>query len=176
METKTKWVVDPSHSEVHFKVKHLVISTVTGSFGKFEGEVVTGSDDFSDSQINFSIDADSIDTNSADRDGHLKSPDFFDAASFPKITFQSTSFKKKGDSYALQGNLTIKGVTKQVELEVEHGGVMKDPWGNIKAGFEVSGKINRKDFGLTWNAATETGGLVVGEEVKLMINIELAKL
>lgn len=118
----------------------------------------------------------SINTNQADRDGHLKSPDFFDAANFPKLTFKSKSFKNTGGSdYLLTGDLTIRGINKTVELAVEYGGTTKDPWGNAKAGFEITGKINRKDFGLTWSAVTEAGGLVVGDEVKLQLVVELIK-
>jgi polyisoprenoid-binding protein YceI len=174
--TKTKWAIDTTHSEVQFKVKHLVISTVTGSFKKFSGEVISESDDFSNAEVNFSIDVDSIDTNQADRDGHLKSEDFFAAAQYPTITFAKGVLKKSsGDKYKLLGNLTIRETTAVVELDVEFGGTTKDPWGNIKAGFELNGKINRKDFGLSWNALTEAGGMVVAEDVKLHMNIELVK-
>jgi len=174
--TKTKWGVDTTHSEVQFKVKHLVISTVTGSFKKFNGEVIAEGDDFNNAEVNFSLDVNSIDTNQADRDGHLKSEDFFAAAQYPTITFSKGVLKKSsGDSYKLLGNLTIRETTAVVELDVEFGGTTKDPWGNIKAGFELNGKINRKDFGLSWNALTEAGGMVVAEEVKLHMNIELVK-
>lgn len=172
---QTKWAIDPAHSEVQFKVKHLVISTVTGTFKSFQGSVTSESEDFDKSSIEFSIDANSIDTNNADRDGHLKSADFFDTANYPTLSFKNGILSKKGGDYVLTGDLTIRDVTKKVELEVEYGGTVKDPWGNTKAGFEINGKINRKDFGLTWNAATEAGGVLVGEEVKLHINIQLAK-
>ena len=178
METlvKTKWAIDPAHSEIHFKVKHLVISTVTGKFEKFDGAVYSSSDDFSDAEVEFHADAASINTGVSDRDAHLKSPDFFDAATHPKLTFKSTSIKKTGDNeYLMKGDLTIRGVTRPVELNVEYGGTTNDPWGNTKAGFEITGKINRKDFGLTWSAVTETGGLVVSDEVKLQLGVELAK-
>lgn len=178
METmvKTKWVIDPAHSEVHFKVKHLVISTVTGSFSKFEGSAYSSSNDFSDAEIEFSAEVDSISTNQADRDAHLKSPEFFDAAKYPKINFKSREFKKKNDdTFTLTGDLTIKGITRSVTLEGEFGGTVKDPFGNFKAGFEITGKINRKEFGLTWNALTETGNMVVADEIKLHINVELVK-
>ncbi|HZX57446.1 MAG TPA: YceI family protein [Mucilaginibacter sp.] len=175
-QTATKWAIDPMHSEVQFKVKHLVISTVTGSFQNFEGTVETEGDDFNNAKINFSLDVKSINTNQEQRDGHLKSPDFFDAEQYPHITFESTSVIKDGDdSYKLQGNFTIKGITKPVTLEVEHGGVATDFYGNTKAGFEVSGKINRKEFGLTWDGVTEAGSIVVGEDVKISANIQLAK-
>ncbi|WP_333819215.1 YceI family protein [Ohtaekwangia sp.] len=172
--TQTKWAIDPTHSEVQFKVKHLVISTVTGSFKKFSGEVVSDGDDFNNATTTLNIDVDSIDTNQADRDGHLKSDDFFSAAQHKTITFNGKLTKSGGD-YKLTGDLTIRGVSKPVTLDVEFGGVVKDPWGNIKAGFELNGKINRKDFGLAWSALTEAGGMVVGDDVKLNMNIELAK-
>lgn len=171
-----KWTIDPAHSEVHFKVKHLVISTVTGSFNKFEGSAEAAADDFKGANISFSIDTASVDTNQEQRDGHLKSPDFFDVEKFPKIEFVSTDFSQKsGSDYTLKGNLTIKGVTKPVELAVEFGGVANDPYGNTKAGFDISGVVNRKDFGLTWGAVTETGGVMLGDDVKLVISVQLAK-
>lgn len=175
-QTLTKWAIDPTHSEVQFKVKHLVISTVTGTFKSFEGTAETEKEDFSDAKINFSIDANSIDTNQAQRDGHLQSPDFFDAEKFPKIKFSSTSFVKvKGEQYKLIGALTIKDVTKTVELNVEYGGAAVDFYGNSKAGFEITGIVNRKEFGLVWSGVTEAGAIVVGEDIKLSINIQLAK-
>jgi polyisoprenoid-binding protein YceI len=176
MATVTKWVIDPMHSEVQFKVKHLVISTVTGFFKSFEGDLETENEDFSHAKINFSIDIDSVDTNQSQRDEHLKSADFFDAATYPHIKFSSTSFKKLDeDDYEMTGNLTIKDVTKPVTLDVEFGGSAADFYGNTKAGFEITGKINRKDFGLTWNGVTEAGSIVVGEDIKLQINAQLAK-
>jgi polyisoprenoid-binding protein YceI len=175
-QTLTKWAIDPTHSEVQFKVKHLVISTVTGTFNSFEGTAESESEDFSDAKIKFSINVNSIDTNQEQRDGHLKSADFFDAEKYPKITFTSTAFKKvKGDQYKLEGNLTVKEITKAVELDVEFGGTATDFYGNNKAGFEVTGKINRKEFGLVWDGITEAGAIVVGEDIKLNINIQLAK-
>ncbi|QXV64490.1 YceI family protein [Mucilaginibacter sp. 21P] len=173
--TTTKWVLDPMHSEVQFKVKHLVISTVTGSFKTFEGSLETENDDFTDAKVEFSLNVDSIDTNQTQRDEHLKGADFFDAASHPKISFKSTSFTKDGDDYQLKGDLTIKGVTKPVTLDVEHGGVATDFYGNNKAGFDVTGKINRKEFGLTWDGITEAGSVVVGEDIKLIASIQFAK-
>ncbi|MES2807582.1 MAG: YceI family protein [Bacteroidota bacterium] len=167
----TKWVLDPMHSEVQFKVKHLVISTVTGSFKSFEGELETEGDDFANASINFSLDVNSIDTNQEQRDGHLKSADFFDAEQYPNITFKSTSF----DGEELKGDLTVKGTTKPLTLAVEQGGTATDFYGNTKAGFEVTGKINRKEFGLTWEGVTEAGSIVVGEDVKLIINVQFAK-
>jgi len=173
----TKWVIDPMHSEVQFKVKHLVISTVTGFFKSFEGSMETDGDNFEDAKITFAIDIDSIDTNQSQRDGHLKSAEFFDAEKYPQITFSSTSFKATGeeDEYKLTGDLTIKGVTKPVTLDAEFGGTADDFYGNTKAGFEVSGKVNRKEFGLTWDGVTEAGSVVVGEDIKLIINVQFAK-
>lgn len=177
METvKTTWAIDPYHSEILFKVKHLVISTVSGKFEKFEGSVITNGDDWNNAAVEFSADIDSINTGVGDRDGHLKSADFFDSANYPKLTYKSTSFKKKGDNeFVVKGDLTIRGTTRTVELKVDFGGIMKDPYGNIKAGFELSGKINRKEFGLNWSALTEAGGMVVADDVKLSLNVELAK-
>lgn len=171
-----KWVIDPSHSEIQFKVKHLMITTVTGSFGTFEGSAETEGDDFSTAKIQFSADIASIDTKSEQRDGHLKSADFFDAENHPKLSFESTGLVSKGgNEYTLNGNLSIRGVSKPVELNVEAAGIANDPWGNAKAGFTLSGKINRKDFGLVWNMATETGGVLVSEEVKILAEVQLAK-
>ncbi|MDJ1472644.1 YceI family protein [Cytophagaceae bacterium DM2B3-1] len=170
------WAIDPLHSEIQFRVKHLVISNVTGSFQKFEGKVEADKEDFSDASIAFSADIDSIFTGNEQRDGHLKSGDFFDAAQHPKLSFQSTSFKKvSGDEFALEGDLSIKGVTKPVKLEVEFGGTTKDLYGNTKAGFEIKGKISRKAFGLTWDAVTEAGGAVVSDEIRLILNVQVAK-
>jgi polyisoprenoid-binding protein YceI len=175
-EEATKWVIDPTHSKVGFKVKHLMISNVLGSFREFSGEVSTIGTDFSTSSISFSLNAASIDTEMADRDAHLKSADFFDTANYPNFTFEGKGLKDLGDDmYELTGNLTIKGVSQPVVLSVEFGGVMADPWGNVKAGFSINGKINRKDWGLNWNAALEAGGVLVGEEVKINCDIELVK-
>ncbi len=172
----TQWSIDPAHSEIQFKVKHLMITTVTGSFGTFSGGAETDGDDFENARIHFSADIASINTNSADRDGHLQSADFFDAATHPKMTFESTSMTKKDDEeYELKGTLTIKGQSQPVTLKAEFGGIGKDPWGNTKAGFSLSGKINRKDFGLTWNAALETGGVMVSEDVRLLAEVQLVK-
>ena len=177
METvKTKWAIDPYHTEILFKVKHLVISTVTGKFEKFDGSVLTNGDDWNDAEVDFSAAIDSINTGVSDRDNHLKSADFFDSANHPKLTFKSTSFKKTGDNeFVMSGDMTICGTTRPLEMKVEFGGIMKDPYGNIKAGFEINGKLNRKEFGLHWNAITEAGGMVVADDVKLALNVELAK-
>lgn len=171
-----KWSIDPLHSEVLFKIKHLVISTVTGSFTKFEGSVNTTGEDFENAQISLSIDVSSIHTGQEQRDAHLKNSDFFEIEKFPTIDFQSSSFIKTGEGmYILTGDLTMKGVTKEITLDVEYGGTEKDNWGNTKAGFEVSGVINRKEFGLTFNALTESGGLALGENIKIAANIQIAR-
>lgn len=165
------WNLDAAHSEAGFKVKHLMINNVKGQFKSFQVEVNSSSDDFKSSSIAFTADVSSIDTANEQRDQHLQSADFFDAEKFPQIKFQSTAY----NGSVLEGNLTIKDVTKPVKLEVEFGGIAKDPWGNTKAGFTVSGKINRKDWGLNWNAALETGGVLVSEEVTVMAEIQLIK-
>jgi len=171
----TKWGIDTTHTEVQFKVKHLVIATVTGTFKKFSGSVESETEDFDGASVNFSLDVNSIDTNQADRDAHLKSPDFFAAEQYPTVDFTGTMKKVSGNDYKMDGEITMRGTTKAVVLDVEFGGIMVDPWGNTKAGFEINGKVNRKDFGLNWNAITEAGGMVVSEDVKLHINAELAK-
>ena len=172
----TTWVFDPAHSEITFKVKHLVISTVTGQFHKFDGTIKTDGDDFDNAEIYFEADVNSIDTRNADRDAHLKSDDFFDAESHPKIVFEAHNFEKTGDSdYKLHGNLTIRGTTKPVTLNARHGGTVVDAYGQTKAGFEVEGEVNRKEFGLKWDAVTEAGSVVVGDKVQLLLNIQLVK-
>jgi polyisoprenoid-binding protein YceI len=173
---KTKWLIDPAHTQIQFKVKHLVISTVTGSFDKFEGGIESSREDYTDADVWFSADTSSINTNAPDRDNHLKSADFFDSANHPKLTFKSTGIQKKGaDKFKLTGDLTIRGTTHPIELDVEYGGLMKDPWGNTKVGFELTGKLHRKEYGLNWNAITEAGGVVVSDEVKILINVELSR-
>jgi polyisoprenoid-binding protein YceI len=175
MATST-WAVDPTHSEVQFKVRHLMITNVTGNFNQFNVNATTEGDDFSTADLSFSASIESIDTNNEQRDGHLKSPDFFDAASFPELTFKSTRVEKVDNSeYNVIGDFTIKGITKEAKLKLDLGGVTKDPYGNTKAGFTINGKINRNDYGLTWNAALETGGVMVSEEVKLSAEIQLVK-
>lgn len=177
MENKTKWVIDPMHSDVQFKIKHLVISTVTGSFRKFEGGATTTGDDFNQAKISFTIDVKSIDTNQAQRDAHLQDGDFFASDLYPTIHFESTAFEKiSGSDYKMTGNLTLRGVTKPVELKVEYGGSENDGHGRIKHGFEVTGIVNRKAFGMTWNKLTDTGGLGLSEDVKLIANIQVSKL
>lgn len=173
----TKWVVDPTHSEVQFKVKHLMITTVTGYFGKFNVKVETEDDDFTKaSRIVFTADVDSISTNNEQRDTHLKSADFFDAANHEQVRFEGKTFEKAADdTYKLHGDLTIRGTTKPVTVHVEFGGIVVDPYGQTKAGFTITGKINRKDFGLTWSAVTEAGSVVVSDEIKLNSEIQLVK-
>ncbi len=173
----TKWAVDPMHSEVQFKVKHLMITTVTGYFQKFNVEAETEDDKFtSATSVTFTADVDSISTNNEQRDTHLKSPDFFDAANHSQIQFSGTKYEHAGgDDYKLHGELTIRGIAKPVTVNVEFGGIVVDPYGQTKAGFTVTGKINRKDFGLTWSAVTEAGSVVVSDEIKLQAEIQLVK-
>jgi polyisoprenoid-binding protein YceI len=169
------WTIDPAHSEIKFKVKHLVISTVTGQFGRFRGNVVSERPDFSDARIQFEADVDSISTNNDQRDGHLKSPDFFDAASYPKLSFVSASIARNGsDGYTVTGDMTIRGTTHTVTLDATYNGTVKGFEGDVAA-FEITGKLNRQEFGLRWNAMTETGGVVVSDDVKLDIVVELKK-
>ena len=172
----TRWTIDPTHSEVNFKVKHLVVSTVTGHFDTFNATIETEKEDFSDARISFEADVNSINTKNEQRDGHLKSPDFFDSAKYPKMSFVSTSVKKTSD-YELQvtGNLTMRGVAKEVTLDVIYNGTVAGFGGNQVAGFEIRSKLNRFDFGLQWSALTETGGVVVSNEVKLEILAEFNK-
>ena len=172
--TRTKWAIDPAHSEVQFKVKHLMISTVTGSFKQFGAEAELEGDDLTNAQVSFWADTASIFTNDEKRDAHLRSPDFFDSEQFPKLTFTSTRIEGSGSNWKVTGDLTIKGVTKPVTLDVEWSGQAKDPWGNTKAGLNLSGKIDRKEWGLTWNAALETGGVLVSEEVRILCEVQLA--
>jgi polyisoprenoid-binding protein YceI len=170
------WKIDPSHSDVQFKVKHLMITTVTGQFAKFDATMETTGDDFSTANITFEADVDSISTQNAQRDQHLQAADFFEAATYPKLTFVSKEVKKvDDDNYKVAGDLTIKGNTRPVELNVEFGGEVVDPYGQTKAGFELSGKINRKDFGLTFHATTETGGLLLSDEVRLLASVQMVK-
>lgn len=169
----TTWKIDPAHSEINFKVKHLVVSTVRGSFNKFDATIETGKDDFSDAKIKFEADVNSISTRNEQRDAHLKSADFFDAGNLPKMIFESTSVKKTSDfEMQVTGNLTLRGVTKEITLNVIYNGIVSG-FGDIKvAGFEVTGKLNRFDYGLQWNALTEAGGVVVSNEVKIEILAE----
>ena len=173
-ETKLmQGVIDSAHTKIQFKVKHLMISNVMGSFKEFEGKASMIENDFSSTKVNLTIKTASIDTEAPDRDTHLKSPDFFDAEKYPEIVFEGSGMTLKDeDNYELKGNLTIKNITKQITLSVEYGGLMNDPWGNKKAGFSVTGEINRKDWGMEWNAALEAGGVLVGEKVKILCDVE----
>jgi len=174
-QTAKTWNVDKMHSGLKFSVSHLVISEVDGSFKIFDGNMVATKDDFSDAKINFTVDVNSINTDNASRDGHLKSDDFFNAEKFPSMTFVSTSFKKKsGSMYELVGNLTIRDVTKKVTFAVKYGGTTKDPYGNTKAGFKATGIVNRLQYGLKWNTLTEAGGAVVGSDIDFTVNLEMA--
>ena len=170
------WTIDKAHTEIGFKIKHLVISTVSGKFTSFEGKLEGEPEDFKNAKISFAADVDSIHTGNEQRDGHLKSADFFDAANYSKLTFTSIKIEQKdGSEYKVTGDLTIKDVTKPVTLNVEFGGIQNNLYGQTVAGFEITGKINRQDFGLTWSAVTEAGGIVVSDEVKLVIDAELVK-
>lgn len=174
---QVNWSFDMTHTSVRFTVTHLVISEVEGQFRKVSGQVSTPkAEDFDGGQIEFALDVGSIDTQNEQRDKHLKSGDFFEAEKYPQITFKSKSFKKEsGNKYKVSGDLTIKGITKTVELDVTHNGTINDPWGNTKAGFKITGAVNRLDYGLKWNTLTEAGGAVVGDKVDIVANIELAK-
>jgi polyisoprenoid-binding protein YceI len=170
------WKIDPTHSEIQFKVKHLMITTVTGYFKKFDLEVVTESDDFNTaSKIEFTADIDSIETNNEQRDTHLKSADFFDSANHSQLKFVGNKYEGGGDEAKLHGDLTIRGVTKPITVNVEYGGTVVDPYGQTKAGFTVSGKISRKEFGLVWGAVTEAGQVVVSDDIRLQCEIQLVK-
>jgi polyisoprenoid-binding protein YceI len=172
----TKWALDPAHSEIQFKVKHLLISTVSGDFKKFEASAETEGDDFTTAKVQFSADINSISTNNEQRDGHLKTGDFFDAENHPKLSFVSDKLVKVDDDvYDLHGQLTMRGVTKDVTLKAEFGGSTTDPWGNTRVGFELSGKIDRTDYGVSFGMVSETGGLLLGNDVKLFANTEFVK-
>ena len=170
------WKIDPTHSEVNFKVKHLVVSTVTGQFDKFEATIEASKDDFTDAKISFEANIDSINTKNEQRDGHLKSADFFDAANSPKMSFVSTSVKKLSEhELRVVGNLALRGITKEIALDVIYNGTVAGFGGGAVAGFEIAGKLNRFDFGLQWNALTEVGGVVVSNEVKIEILAEFTR-
>jgi polyisoprenoid-binding protein YceI len=172
----TKWKVDPAHSEIQFKAKHLMITTVTGHFKKFDLEVETEGDNFTKAaKILFTAEINSISTNNEQRDTHLKSPDFFSAEQYNQLKFEGRYFKKHAANYILHGDLTIRNITKPVEMEVEYGGTITDPWGQTRAGFTVNGKINRKDFELMWDAVTEAGQVMVSNEIKIHCSIQLVK-
>ncbi|NJN34137.1 MAG: YceI family protein [Saprospiraceae bacterium] len=171
--TKTLWSLDPTHSELSFKVKHLMITNVTGQFNVIQAKVEASDSSFNDAQVSFTADVNSINTSNEQRDAHLKGADFFEAEKYPNIAFVSTDYQ--ADSGKISGELTIKGITKSVSLDVEFSGINKDPWGNEKAGFSITGKINRTDWGLTWNAALETGGVLVSEDVRISAEVQFVK-
>jgi len=173
----TIWSLDQAHSELGFKAKHMMISNVKGKFDKFDVNVETEEDDFTTAKIVVKIVADSVNTGVDQRDGHLKSADFFETETYPQMVFTSKSLEKKDDdNYILVGDFTIKGITHEEKMNVEFGGINKDPWGNTKAGFTLSGKINRKNWGLVWNTALETGGFLVSDEINLNCEVELTKM
>jgi polyisoprenoid-binding protein YceI len=171
----TTWTIDNSHTLAEFSVRHLMISTVKGRFGEVSGKVVADDADPSRAQIEATINVASIDTREAQRDAHLRSADFFDAENFPTLTFRGTRVEKAGDGLKVTGDLTIRGTTREVVLDVTSEGRVKDPWGGERAGYSATTKIKRSDFGLTWNMALETGGVVVGDEIKIALEVELVK-
>jgi polyisoprenoid-binding protein YceI len=175
--TKTKWGIDAAHSEIGFKVKHLMITNIRGTFREFDASIYTTGEDFMSAEIDFWLNPASVSTGDEKRDGHIKGPDFLDVEKFKEIHFTANTYENvdKDGSYELYGDLTIKGIKKQIKLDVEFGGVMKDPWGNQKAGFTISGKINRKDWGLNWNAPIGTGGVLVSEDVWINCEVQLVK-
>lgn len=172
----TKWALDATHSEIQFKVKHLMISKVTGQFQKFDATVETEGDDLGTAKVSFTADVSSISTNNEQRDGHLKNSDFFDAENHPQITFVSSKLEKLDDEqYKLYGTLTMRGTSKDIVLDVEFGGMIQDPWGNTRVGFTVTGKINRKDYGVSFSMVSETGSVLLGEEVSIHAQVEFVK-
>lgn len=170
--TSRTWSIDPVHSQVDFGVRHMMISTVRGTFGELEGTIHLDEDDLTNSSVEVSIDAASIDTRNEDRDNHLRSGDFLNVEEHPTLRFKSRSVEPAGDGFVVQGDLTIRGVTREVTLEAEELGRGTDPWGNPRVGFRADTRINRKDFGLTWNQALETGGVLVGDEVKISLEVQ----
>ena len=170
------WALDPTHSELQFKIKHLMISTVSGQFNQFKATVETDGDDFAKAKVHFEAAVDSISTNNEQRDAHLKNGDFFDTEKYPAIIFDSDKMEKTGDDeYVLHGTLTMRGVSKKIKLNAEFGGITKDPWGNTRTGFSVTGRINRQDFGMSFGAVSETGVLLLGDEVKINANVQFVK-
>ena len=173
---KSTWAVDPAHSEISFKVKHMMITNVSGKFDSFEATIENEDEEFENSEIKFTAQVKSVNTCNNDRDNHLRSADFFDADHFPTISFKSTTVRKgNDDDYIINGDLTIKDVTKNISLQAEYGSPTVDPWGNNKIGLSLTGKINRKDFGLSWNTTLESGGVLVGEEIKLAAELQFVK-
>ena len=177
MANKTKWIIDPIHSEIGFRVRHLMITNIKGVFKEYEASIYTTGDDFLTAEVDFWVDSASIDTGSPDRDAHLKSADFLDVANHKQINFTGNTYEKVDNdgSYELYGDLTIKGIKRRIKLDIEFGGVVKDPWGAEKAGFTVNGKISRKDWDLNWNASLENGGVLVADEIRIDCEIQLLK-
>lgn len=174
--SKTTWVLDPTHSELGFKIRHLMISNVTGKFKEFDASAETEGDDFSTAKLRANVKVETIDTNNKERDAHLRNADFFETQTYPEMQFESTQVEKVDDeTFNIHGNLTIKDTTKPVKLVSEYNGIVKDPYGNTKAGFSLSGKINRKDWGINYNAALETGGVMLGDELKIQGEVQLVK-
>jgi polyisoprenoid-binding protein YceI len=172
----TKWVLDPTHSQLGFKIKHLMITSVSGSFRNFKAEVEANETDFSTAQINLTAEMESISTNNEQRDAHLRNADFFEVEKYPELKFKSTKVTKTGsDTFDLYGELTLKGITKPVKLHVEYNGIAKDPWGGERSGFAITGKINRSDWGVNFNGVLETGSVMLSEEVKITGEIQLVK-
>jgi|SRR5690625_864074 len=173
---KTHWKIDHAHSEVLFRIRHMMIANVKGEFREFDAELFSNDTDFENAKVHATVQVSSIFTNNNDRDEHLKSADFFNAEKFETITFESTAIAREDDdTFVINGDITIMGVTKNIILKAEHGGVITDPSGHVRAGFSISGKLNRKDFGLNWNAALETGGVLVGEEVHITADVQFIK-
>ncbi|HGY54992.1 MAG TPA: polyisoprenoid-binding protein [Caldithrix abyssi] len=173
---QTRWVIDKAHTNILFTISHMVISDVSGQFHDYEAEILADKPDFSDLKINISIDVKSIDTDNAKRDDHLRSADFFDVAKYPEMTFISKTMKKTGDkTYQLTGDFTMHGITKEITLDVKYSGTITDPWGNTRAGFKLTGSLNRGDFGLKYNSVMDNGGLLIGEEVNIICNVEIVK-
>ncbi len=172
---KTQWKVDPMHSEVGFKVRHMMITNVTGSFGSFDASAETEGEDFSNAKLQFEANIDSISTGVADRDAHLKSDDFFNAEQYPKLSFTSSTIEMDGDELVIEGDITIRDVTKRIKLNGEFGGIVVDPYNQTKAGITINGKIKRSEFGLKWSALTEAGSVVVADEIKLQSEIQFVK-
>ncbi|WP_409343168.1 YceI family protein [Paenibacillus sp. MBLB4367] len=172
----TKWAVDPTHSSLDFSVKHMMIAKVKGTFHAFEAQIEADPSDLTSASIRFDIDLNSIDTKNSDRDAHLRSADFFEIEKYPKLTFVATSIEKSGNGeYDVTGDVSLHGVTRSETFSVSFEGAGKDPWGNEKAGFSATGSLKRSDYGLTYNAVLETGGVLIGDEVKISIEIEAAK-
>jgi polyisoprenoid-binding protein YceI len=173
---KTKWIMDPTHSELGFKIKHLMISNVSGTFGEYEAVVETDNEDFSTAQVKATIKAASVNTNNRQRDEHLRNADFFEAEKYPEISFQSDRVEKQDDeSFILYGDLTMKGISRPIKLNIEYNGLAKDPWGGQRAGFVVTGKIKRGEFGLSFNSVLDTGGVALSDEVKIYGEVQMVK-